>query len=203
MADRERKRAARQKRKTRSAERAATPEGPAEDEVEVEPAAKPSRAEKKQAMAARRERMRDRTEAKNEAAREQLEPLGENERPAVVTVAAAISAFIWIASVLGYVFWDTLREEDRPRVIGVMSFLIVVGAMAYGLWRARYWAVMGFQALLGIVVVLSGINLVAAVTVPLAVVAFALMVGAGVLFWFMVRAMARIQMPERRAPGGN
>ena len=28
-----------------------------------------------------------------------------------------------------------------------------------------------------------------------------LMVGAGTLFYFMVRAMARIQMPERREPG--
>ena len=28
----------------------------------------------------------------------------------------------------------------------------------------------------------------------------ALIVGAGAMFWFMIKAMARIQMPERRSP---
>jgi hypothetical protein len=35
------------------------------------------------------------------------------------------------------------------------------------------------------------------------VVAGALVIGAGTLFFFMVKAMARIQMPERRAPGAR
>lgn len=201
MADRERKRAARNKRKARSAERVATSEpADAGGEDATTSAPKPTRAERKQAQTERRARMRERTEAKNEAARSELEPLERGERPGIVTIAAIISSLVWLASLVGYLLWDTLREEQRPALIGTVSFLIVVGAMAYGLWRARYWAVLGFQALLGIVILLSGINLVAAVTVPLAVAAFILMVGSGIIFFFMIRAMARIQMPERRIP---
>ena len=77
MASRERKRAERRKRKDRSTER---------------------RAE----QAAKRERMAARTEAKNEAARAELEPLAEGERPLVVTIGAVISALIAVSIVVGY-----------------------------------------------------------------------------------------------------
>src|ERR687887_154606 len=38
---------------------------------------------------------------------------------------------------------------------------------------------------------------------PTVVTVTALIAGAGTLFYFMVKAMARIQMPERRTPGGS
>ncbi len=69
MADRERKRAERRKRKERGVHR-------------------------QQELAERRERMAARTEAKNEAARDALEPLEEDERPRVVTIGAVISAVV-------------------------------------------------------------------------------------------------------------
>lgn len=68
---------------------------------------------------------------------------------------------------------------------------------AWGQWRARYWAVLGMQALLGLIVVLFSILLVTASNVLGVVVPLAIVIGAGALFWFNIRAMARIQMPER------
>ena len=47
--------------------------------------------------------MAARTEAKNEAARAELEPLAEGERPTVVTIGAVISALIAISAIVGYV----------------------------------------------------------------------------------------------------
>src|SRR5688500_6051763 len=64
---RERERAERRKRKERGTERGAE-------------------------LAAKREAMAARTEAKNEAARDELEPLEQGERPLVVTIGAIISA---------------------------------------------------------------------------------------------------------------
>ena len=71
--------------------------------------------------------------------------------------------------------------------------------MAWGMWRARYWAVLGMQTLLGLTVLLAAIGLVTAVNVSAALLLGVIIVAAGTLFWFLVKAMARIQMPERPA----
>ena len=145
MASRERKRAERHKRKDRSTER---------------------RAE----QAAKRERMAARTEAKNEAARSELEPLGEGERPTVVTVGAVISAVIAVSSVVGYLAGikvtrigsDGIEQgQHAAPLISVIAAAGLMATMAYGLWRARYWAVLGFQALLVIVLIAASLGLAA------------------------------------------
>jgi hypothetical protein len=138
-----------------------------------------------------------RAEAKNEAAREELEPLAEGERPGVVTVAAVISAIITLLAIAGYALWDVLRDEARPNAVGAVSFVLVLGAMAYGLWHARYWAVMGFQATMVLVMVASALGILAGLSIGAVLGNLVLLAGSGTLFYFMVKAMARIQMPER------
>ena len=76
-----------------------------------------------------------------------------------------------------------------------------MGTMAYGMWRARYWAVLGFQALLVIVLIAASLGLVQATKLAQAIGTSVLIVGAGALFYFMIKAMARIQMPQR--PGAE
>ena len=91
-----------------------------------------------------------------------------------------------------------IDDDDRARAIA--GSLLVTGlllAVAWGMWKARYWAVLGMQTLLGLTLIASALGLVTAgnaLAVVLLVVIIAL---AGTLFWFMVKAMARIQMPER------
>ena len=69
---------------------------------------------------------------------------------------------------------------------------------AAGCGAAKYWAVLGFEALLGLSVLTRGLALLVASNVaggrPLA---SACSPSAGTLFWFLIRAMARLQMPER------
>jgi glucose uptake protein GlcU len=79
--------------------------------------------------------------------------------------------------------------------------VVLMGVMAWGMWKARYWAVLGFQALLVLVIVAASLGLVQATEWPQAVATTLLIVGAGTLFFFMIKAMARIQMPERRQSG--
>jgi hypothetical protein len=155
-----------------------------------------------------------RTEAKNAAVRERLEPLDEGERPTVVTVGAVISALIAISAVIGYIAGvkvtrigsDGIEQgQHSAPIISVVVAAGLMGTMAYGMWRARYWAVLGFQALLVLVLIAGSLGLLQATTWTEAVGTTALIAGAGALFFFMIKAMARIQMPQRpgsEPPGG-
>ena len=150
-----------------------------------------------------------RSEARNRAAREALEPLAPGTRPTVVTIGAVISALIALSAVVGYAAGievtkfssDGIQQgEGQAPLLSVLAAVGLMGTMAWGMWRARYWAVLGFQALLVIVLVAASLGLVQATSWTQAIGTTALIAGAGALFYFMIKAMARIQMPERRAP---
>ena len=139
-------------------------------------------------------------DAKNEAARAALEPLAPGQRPTAVTVGAIVALVLAVANLIAVVAgWNGgIDDDDRARAVA--GSLLVTGlllAVAWGMWRSRYWAVLGMQTLLGLTLIASALGLVTAgdaLAVVLLVVIIAL---AGALFWFMVKAMARIQMPER------
>jgi hypothetical protein len=69
------------------------------------------------------------------------------------------------------------------------------------MWRARYWAVLGMQTLLGLTIVASALALLTAVNVWAVILVTLILLCSGTLFWFLIKAMARIQMPER--PGSQ
>ena len=69
---------------------------------------------------------------------------------------------------------------------------------AIGMWRTRYWAVIGFQVVLGISCVAAALSLLVASSVGGAVRAVLVLAICGTLFWKLIRAMARIQMPQRK-----
>jgi preprotein translocase subunit YajC len=192
MGSRERKRAERQKRKTRSAERRETV---GETAAETVAPRSDNGADAGRDLTARAESA---SERKDREAREALEPLEEGERPTVVTVGAIVCTVLVALSILGYALWDVLRpDESRPQTFGVLVFVVLIGSMAYGLWRARYWAVLGFQTTLVLVIIASALNLISALSLFLAIGSLIIMVGAGALFYFMIKAWARIQMPTR------
>lgn len=142
---------------------------------------------------------RSRSEAKNAAVRESLEPLAEGERPAAVTVAAIVAFLLAAGNLVLYLGgFEVGGERPSPLSLVFPTLLLVA---AWGMWRARYWAVLGMQAVLALVLVGFSLNLMFAVTSDdflIAAISLAVITGAGLLFWFMVKAMARIQMPERR-----
>ncbi|HYP56132.1 MAG TPA: hypothetical protein VEQ41_07520 [Solirubrobacterales bacterium] len=146
----------------------------------------------------RMERGYARAEQRNREAREALEPLGEDERPTVVTVGAVISALIALSIVVGYLA-GTEVDGEKPPLAQVVAPTLLMGMMAWGMWHARYWAVLGFQLLLVLVLFSAffGLALFSA-GVGQILATLALLAGAGTLFFFMVKAMARIQMPTRK-----
>jgi steroid 5-alpha reductase family enzyme len=164
MADRERKRAERRKRKARATER--------------------------------RERIAAGYEERNRAAREKLEPLEPDERPLIVTAGAIISGAVAISVIVAYALGAEVNG-DRPHLVQVIIPAVLMGVMSVGMWRVRYWAVLGFQAVLALLIIAAVLGAVSASTVGPIVGNLALIAIAGTLFYFMIRAMARIQMPER------
>lgn len=146
----------------------------------------------------RMERGYARAEQRNREAREALDPLAEGQRPTVVTVGAVISALIAVSIVVGYVIGSEV-DGEKPPLPQVLAPTLLMGTMAWGMWHARYWAVLGFQMLLVLVLFSAffGLTLFSA-SAPQIVATLALLAGAGTLFFFMVKAMARIQMPQRK-----
>jgi uncharacterized membrane protein (DUF2068 family) len=76
-------------------------------------------------------------------------------------------------------------------------FTALMLVMAWGMWHAKYWAVLGFQALLALAVLIVALVMTVASDVWTVLICLAIVIPGATLFWFMVKAMARIQMPER------
>jgi hypothetical protein len=136
-------------------------------------------------------------EQRNQEAREALQPLAEGERPTVVTIGAIVAALISLSIVVGYAAGVEVNG-DQPRLPQVVAPAVIMGIMAWGMWHARYWAVLGFQLMLVIVLFSAFFGLLVGVSsVSQALGTVALLAVAGTFFFFMVKAMARIQMPTR------
>jgi hypothetical protein len=136
--------------------------------------------------------------ARDEAIRASLEPLAPGERPGIVTFAAVV-AFVFAAANVATALTgnDISSATGDPSVATAVTTALLVVAGA-GMLARQYWAVLGFETVLGIQIVFFSLYLIGVqrwydAIVP--VVAIGLL---GWLFWKLVRAMARLQMPERR-----
>jgi hypothetical protein len=128
---------------------------------------------------------------KDDAIRASLEPLAPGERPGAVTVAAVVAA------VLGLLLIVQAAFDDDAQTGGLLVFAAVMFVAAIGMWKAQYWAVLGFEFFLGLTLVFAAVSLMFAGNLLGVVYSLIILAGASVLFWKLVRAMARIQMPKR------
>ncbi|MEY2441441.1 MAG: hypothetical protein QOJ46_867 [bacterium] len=135
--------------------------------------------------------------ARDETVRMSLEPLAPGERPGAVTLAAMVAFVFAIANVVATLTVDDLASSNgNPTAVAVATTAVLVLA-GIGMLARKYWAVLGFQCILGLQIVVFSLALsrVQKWWVGLAlVVAIGLL---GWLFWKLIRAMARLQMPDR------
>lgn len=138
-------------------------------------------------------------EAKNQKVRESLEPLEPGERPTVVTVgaifAAVVATIFWVSAGVA-AFTGAEVDGSRPNIAQLVLTAMIMSVMFVGMWQSRYWAVLGFQMLLLLLILAAIAGLVMAGTLVQMLSTLVLTIGLGALFWFMVKAMARIQMPK-------
>ncbi|HXB63341.1 MAG TPA: thiamine phosphate synthase [Solirubrobacteraceae bacterium] len=131
-----------------------------------------------------------------------LTPLGEHERPATLTVAVGVAALLAAGVLVGALTIHNLRSHGGS-VPGGIFIALVLAALAAGMYRRRYWAVLGFEALLAFQITLSSLALVAATSL-LTVAVCLLSIGlGGWLFWKLVRVMGRMQAGERATRGAG
>jgi hypothetical protein len=137
-----------------------------------------------------------RSELRDARIRAQLRPLADGERPGAVTVGAIVAAVLAVLVVVGYA--RGARIGGRGSLAGALLLAGVLLVAAWGMWNVRYWAVLGFEALLTFQLIVAALALLVASNLWAAALCLAVIGFGGWLFWKLIRAMARIQMPERR-----
>lgn len=174
----------------RSRKRSRGPAGPAPS-----PASKPNKQASKPSPEPE-PKAPSRSEVRNAEARAALSPLDAGERPGAVTAAAVVAVGLAVANIVLYAAGVTVRGRHPP-LGGAIIFCLLMLVTAAGMWRARYWAVLGFEALLGVSLVFAGLSLTVANSVKGLIICLVILGPGGFLFWKLIRSMARIQMPER------
>jgi len=136
-----------------------------------------------------------RSEARNAAVRESLEPLMPGERPLAVTVGAVLCGLSATGNLIAYIAGAKIAGK-HPAAGGIMVFSLLMFACAVGLWRMWYPAVLAFMVVLAIVVALFALLWLEASNALGFIVPPLIIVGAGLEFIKLVRALSRIQMPK-------
>jgi hypothetical protein len=186
-------RGSRKKRKQRQRSRSEVEVAPVGHEVQPNQPAPAGDAKSTMARGYSRSRQRD------DAARAKLKPLRPGERPTAVTVGAIVALLLAVAElVAAAIGYEPGESSKLGRTAVVVPLLLVV---AFGMWKAKYWAVLGMQTLLALTIVFASVGAFTALNLQALVLVTAIIVPATVLFWFLVKAMARIQMPTR--PGSQ
>lgn len=146
-------------------------------------------------MAARSPSPREsRSEARNAAARDRLRPLAPGERPLALRIAAGLAAIIALSNLVLLVGgWDLRGSEANPA--GSLVFFALMVACAVGLWLRLYWAVLGFEALLGVTMCWAALSLLVASNFVAVALCVAILALCGPLFWGLIRVMGRLRSP--------
>jgi hypothetical protein len=138
-----------------------------------------------------------RSEARNAAVRATLTPLEPGERPWSLKIAVLIAALIGVGDLITVIVAGSFKVGGaRAGAAGVILFSVLMLVCAVGMWQKRYWAVLGFQAILAFVVLFFSLLGLRAANLLAVVAAVVVVGGGGWLFWKLVRVLSRIQMPK-------
>jgi len=85
-----------------------------------------------------------------------------------------------------------IRARLRPLEPGERP-LALRPAAAVGLWQRSYWAVLAFEALLGLTMIWAALSLLVASNAAAVLLCTAIIVVCAPLFWKLIRIMARLQ----------
>jgi hypothetical protein len=132
------------------------------------------------------------------AARAALSPLAPDERPRALLTAIGVAAVLAAGVLAGALSIHNLSRHGGSLPAGLFIAGVLL-ALANGMYRRRYWAVLSFEALLAFQIIVTSLALIVAETL-LAAAICAMSIGlGGWLFWKLVRVMGRIQATEQQA----
>jgi hypothetical protein len=186
---------ARRSRKPRPQAGAAEPSVAPEPTAAREPGAAPEPAAAPEPRVGAMRRGYARAAERDEAVRATLTPLAPGEHPPALKVAIGLALALALANVVAFAAGADVPGQGSNA--GGLAFVAVMLLAAWGMWRHSYWAVLGFAALMALITVVFSLLLLIASNVLAVVVCLAFAVSAGVLFWKLIRVMARLQAPQR------
>ncbi len=141
---------------------------------------------------------RSRSQLRDDAARAELEPLAPGERPFGLLAAIGVASALALGNAIAYAAGATIG--GRHPGPGVLAFSALTGTLAAGMALRRYWAVILFEALLTLIILLFSLFLVEAANLAGVALCVGVIAPSGWLFWKLIRVMGRIQVSERSAP---
>ncbi len=124
-----------------------------------------------------------------------LQPLGEDERPPALLAAVGVCVVLAVAILAGGLTVHNLSRHGGS-LPGAIFLAVILSFLALGMYRRRYLAVLGFQALLTFQILATSLALVIASSLLTAALCLLGIGLAGWLFWKLVRVMGRIQAGE-------
>jgi hypothetical protein len=138
--------------------------------------------------------------ARDEEIRANLPPLAPGERPRAVTVAAIVAFVFAIGNAAAALTGNDISSAsgDPSVATAVTTALLLVAG--FGMLARQYWAVLGFQTILGLQIVFFSLYLIGVQKWWHAIIPLLAIGLLGWLFWKLVRPMAQLQMPKR-SPG--
>jgi hypothetical protein len=140
---------------------------------------------------------RSRSEARNAAVRATLTPLAPGERPWSLKIAALIALLIGGGDLIAVIINGKFSVGNaHAGGGGVIVFSLLMLVCAVGMWQLRYWAVLGFQAILAFVILFFSLLLLRASNIAGVVAGVVIVGGGGYLFYKLVRVLSRLQMPK-------
>ncbi len=126
-----------------------------------------------------------------------MRPLAPGERPPALLVAVGVCVVLATAVLIGGLTIHDLSSRGGS-LPGAIFLAAVFAALAIGMYRRRYLAVLGFEALLAFQIVVTSLALVVASTLVAAGGCLLAIGLGGWLFWKLVRVMGRIQAGEHQ-----
>lgn len=146
-------------------------------------------------------RERGRSELRDEAARAALAPLAPGERPRPLQVAVIVCVTLGAANAIAYA--ANARIDGKHPGVGVLAFSGLMALLAGGMWARRYLAVLAFEALLALIVLVFWLFLVEASNIEAVILCVAVIGAGGWLFWKLVRVMGRLSVPRQSSGAGG
>ena len=122
-------------------------------------------------------------------------PLRAGPAAAAGTVAAVIALALGIGNLIAFAAALTINGKT-PGLVSILIPSAITLVAGIGMWKAKYWAVLGFEALLGILIRYLALFLVRASNLLGCIVPIAIIVPSGFLFWKLVR----VRWPASRCP---
>jgi hypothetical protein len=114
-----------------------------------------------------------------------------------VTFAAGVAFVFAIGNVLTALTGNDLSSSTGDPVVTTAVTTALLLVAGFGMLARQYWAVLGFQTILGLQIVFLSLYLIGVQRLWQAVVVVIAIGLMGWLFWKLVRPMARLQMPAR------